>query len=75
MTMQLRTQDDFIQYLKDFRSWDHQGESYDAVGMMHLLGACLDNLQHNASKSDLADLSECLEAHQVAFLKLLASRL
>lgn len=73
--MQTRTLEELIQYLRDFRTFGNQGEGYDAVGMSHLLGACLDNLRQNASKSDLADLPECLEAHQVMFLKKLATGL
>ena len=73
--MNAQTLDDLIQHLREYRSWGNQSEGYDAVGMSHLLGACLDNLKENATKADLADLSECLEAHQVAFLKVLAARL
>ena len=73
--MQLNTLDDLVQHLKDFRTWGNQSEGYDAVGMLHLLGACLDNLRKNASKTDLADLPECLEAHQLMFLKKLATGL
>lgn len=73
--MQAQTLEDLIRHLREFRSWGNQSEGYDAVGMSHLLGACLDSLKQNATKSDLADLAECLEAHQVSFLKVLASRL
>jgi hypothetical protein len=73
--MQLQTLEELVQHLKDFRTWGNQSEGYDAVGMLHLLGACLDNLRQNASKSDLADLPECLEAHQLMFLKKLATGL
>lgn len=73
--MQLNSIEDLVQHLKDFRTWGNQSEGYDAVGMLHLLGACLDNLRKNASKSDLADLPECLEAHQLMFLKKLATGL
>jgi hypothetical protein len=73
--MQLNSLDDLVQHLKDFRTWGNQSEGYDAVGMLHLLGACLDNLRKNASKTDLADLPECLEAHQLMFLKKLATGL
>lgn len=73
--MQMRSLEELTQYLKDFRSFGNQGEGYDAVAMSHLLGACLDNLRQNASKTDLADLPECLEAHQIMFLKKLAGGL
>ena len=71
--MQVQTIEDLIRHLKDFRTWGNQGEGYDAVGALHLLGACLDNLRLNASKSDLAELPECLEPHQLMFLKNLAA--
>jgi hypothetical protein len=73
--MHFGTFGDMVQFLKDFRSWGNQSEGYDCVGMTHLLGACLDNLRQNASKAELADLSECLEAHQITFLKNLGSAL
>jgi hypothetical protein len=73
--MQISTLEDLVRYLKDYRTFGNQGEGYDAVGMSHLLGACLDSLRQNASKSDLADLPECLEAHQLMFLKTLAAGL
>lgn len=73
--MNLQSHDDLVRLLKDFRTWGNQSEGYDAVGMMHLLGACLDNLRRNALPSDLKDVSECLEPHQVMFLKKLASGL
>ncbi len=73
--MQVNSLEDMVQHLKDFRTWGNQSEGYDAVGMFHLLGACLDNLRQNATKADLADLPECLEAHQVMFLKKLATGL
>lgn len=73
--MNLNTLEDLVQHLKDFRTWGNQSEGYDAVAMLHLLGACLDNLRQNASKTDLADLPECLEAHQIMFLKKLATGL
>ncbi|HLY07753.1 MAG TPA: hypothetical protein VKW04_00485 [Planctomycetota bacterium] len=70
--MQAHTLEELIQHLREYRSWGNQSEGYDATGMSHLLGACLDNLKENATKADLADVAECLEAHQVAFLKKLA---
>ena len=73
--MQHQSLEDLVRYLKDFRSWGNQGEGYDALAVSHLLGACLDNLRQNASKSDLADLPECLEPHQIMFLKKLATGL
>jgi hypothetical protein len=73
--MQAQTLEDLIRHLKEFRSWGNQSEGYDALAMSHLLGACLDNLRQNASKADLADLSECLEPPQVMFLKKLAGGL
>ena len=73
--MQVNSLEDLAQHLKDFRTWGNQSEGYDAVAMFHLLGACLDNLRLNATKADLADLSECMEAHQLMFLKKLATGL
>ena len=73
--MQVNSLEDMVQHLKDFRSWGNQSEGYDAAAMFHLLGACLDNLRQNATKADLADLQECLEDHQVMFLKKLSSGL
>jgi len=73
--MQVQTLEDLIRHLREFRSWGNQSEGYDAVAMSHLLGACLDSLRQNASKADLGDLAECLEAHQVMFLKNLAAGL
>lgn len=73
--MQAQSLEDLIRQLRDFRSWGNQSEGYDAVGMSHLLGACLDSLRENATRTDLADLGECLKAPQVSFLKSLAARL
>jgi len=73
--MNAQTLDDLIRQLREFRSWGNQSEGYDAVGMSHLLGACLDSLRKNATKADLADLAECLEPHQVMYLKKLAAGL
>ncbi len=73
--MQVHTFEELAQYLRDYRNWGNQSEGYDAVGMLHLLGACLDNLRQFASKADLADLPECLEAPQVMFLKKLTDGL
>jgi len=73
--MQAQTLDDLIRHLREFRAWGNQSEGYDAVAMSHLLGACLDSLRQNATKSDLSELGECLEPHQVAFLKKLAAGL
>ena len=73
--MQAQTLDDLIRHLREFRAWGNQSEGYDAVAMSHLLGACLDSLRQNATKADLADLGECLEPHQVSFLKTLAAGL
>lgn len=73
--MQAQSLEDLIRQLREFRSWGNQSEGYDAVGMSHLLGACLDSLKRNATKADLADLAECLNAPQVTFLKTLAATL
>ena len=73
--MQANTMEDLVRHLREFRAWANQSEGYDAVAMYRLLGACLDNLRRNASKSDLADLAECLEAPQVMFLKKLATEI
>ncbi len=55
--MQAQTLEDLIRHLREFRSWGNQSEGYDATAMSHLLGACLDNLQKNAMKADLTDLT------------------
>ena len=73
--MQHQSLEDLVRYLKDFRSWGNQGEGYDALAMTRMLGACLDSLRLNATKSDLAELPECLEPHQIMFLKKLATGL
>jgi len=73
--MQAQTLEDLIRHLREFRSWGNQSEGYDAVAMSHLLGACLDSLRRNATKADLADLAECLDAPQLTFLKTLANAL
>jgi hypothetical protein len=73
--MQHQSLEDLVRYLKDFRSWGNQGEGYDALAMSRLLGACLDNFRQNATKTDLAELPECLEPHQIMFLKKLAAGL
>ena len=49
--MQVNSLEDMAQHLREFRSWGNQSEGYDAVGMFHLLGACLDNLRKNATKA------------------------
>jgi len=73
--MQLHRYEDLLRLLKDYRSWGNAGEGYDYVGMIHLLGACLENLKKYASDSELNELSECLEAGQIQFLKKLSLRL
>lgn len=73
--MNLQNFDDLVRLLKEYRAWGNQSEGYDAVAMIRLLGACLDSLRQNALPSDLKDLPECLEPHQLMFLKKLAAGL
>jgi len=73
--MQHQSLEDLVRYLKDFRSWGNQGEGYDGLAMSRLLGACLDSLRQNATKSDLTDLADCLEPNQIMFLKKVAAGL
>lgn len=73
--MEIRRYEDLVQFLKDFRSWGNAGEGYDYVGMIHLLGACLENLRKYASESELAELGECLEAGQIQFMKRISLRI
>ena len=72
--MRLGAFEDLVRYLRDYRTWGNAGEGYDSVGMMHLLGACLENLKKYASEPQLKELGDCLEASQILFLKKLAQR-
>ncbi len=72
--MQAGSHEELIRYLREFRTWGNAGEGYDYVGMLHLLGACLENLRKYASESELKELGDCLEAGQLLFLKKLAQR-
>jgi len=56
-----------VDLLRTWRSWS--GDGYDVGGMMHLLGACLDNLKAHALEAELDELAEFLEPAQVEFLR------
>jgi len=73
--VQAQSLEELIRHLREFRAWGNQSEGYDAIAMIHLLGACLDSLRRNATKADLADMAECLEPHQVMFLRSLTAQL
>ena len=51
------------------------GDQYDFVGMVHLLAACLDNLQAHALEAELEDIGGCFNDSQKAFLKKLVDYL
>jgi hypothetical protein len=64
--------EELVQFLRTWRNFADP-YMYDFVGMAHLLGACLDNLEENAPEEDLLeDLSDCLTEEQIAFLKKIA---
>lgn len=60
---------------KAVKSWgvSTPAGQYDSVGVIHLLGACLDNLRGNASEAELERLPECLDEAQQLFLRKLAT--
>jgi len=45
------------------------GDDYDFVGLVHLLAACLDNLQAHALEAELEDIGGCFTDSQKAYLK------
>ena len=72
--MNIRSYEDLLDFLKN---WEKQrdGSEYDFVGMAHLLGACLENLEKFSLEAELDRLSECLEEKPAQFLKKLAERI
>ncbi len=51
------------------------GDDYDFVGIVHLLAACLDNLQAHALDAELEDIGGCFTDSQKAFLNKLTGYL
>jgi hypothetical protein len=60
---------------KAVKSWgvSTPAGQYDSVGVIHLLGACLDNLRGNANEAELERITECLDEDQQLFLRKLAA--
>lgn len=65
--MEIESFDELTKYLREFDTWDHRG-GYDFNGMVHLLGACIDNLRRHALPEEIAQVKHSLERHQLAFL-------
>jgi len=72
--MRIDTYDQLIKFLRTTHSVSG-GDQYDFVGMVHLLAACLDNLQSKALDAELEDIGGCFSDSQKAFLKKLVAYL
>lgn len=66
---------DLKEFLRHWTFWGGDEGPYDVVGMMCLLGACLDNLREFALHAELEDVGECLTPEQAEFLQNLATQL
>jgi hypothetical protein len=62
------------EYLRSFQNWKDPQGPYDFVGMVSLMGACLDNLRRNADEEELARIMDILGNHQVIFGKMIFCR-
>ena len=67
----------YEQLEKGVRAWGlpPSTDTYDPVGVIHLLAACLDNLRENALDVDLEELPDCLDEAQQKFLRKIAGYL
>lgn len=67
--MKIESFPELAELFRNFRqSGDPEGP-YDFNGMVHLLGACLDNLRRNAHQHELDEIPDLLSNHQVRFCK------
>jgi hypothetical protein len=69
--MQISSFEELAATVRDFTTWGNRG-GYDFGGALHLLGACLENMQKHAQQSELEEMAERLKPDQIAFLKKLA---
>ncbi|HEX5221179.1 MAG TPA: hypothetical protein VFZ59_16570 [Verrucomicrobiae bacterium] len=66
--MNISSFEELVEYLRNFTTWGNRG-GYDFGGAIHLFGASLDNLRKNATRVELEELKERLEADQIEFIK------
>ena len=72
--MTFQSYEELEEFLRSWRNWHGEGD-YDFTGMVHLLAACLGNLNEHALEADLEDLAEHLDESQVQTLRRLAGYL
>lgn len=66
----IQTYEQLTARLRDWTSFgDGPGTQYDYNGMLHLLGACVDNLRENVDEHVLQTFGPCLEEDQLSFLE------
>ena len=58
--MEVKSFEDLARVIRSFETWEQKG-GYDLVGMVHLLGAAIDNLRQHANQEEFGDILECLE--------------
>lgn len=66
--MEIKSYEDLVAYLRQFETWG-EGGGYDFVGVVHLLGACLDNLGQHAIADELETIEDILDPVQWSLLK------
>jgi hypothetical protein len=63
----IRNYEDLENFLRHFSLWE--GYQYDPNGIIHLLGALVDNLTEHVLDAELEDVRCLLSLEQIAFLK------
>jgi hypothetical protein len=69
--MEISSFEDLAATLRNFTTWGNRG-GYDIGGALHLLGACLENIEKHAKQTELEEMAEHLDPDRIAFLKKLA---
>ena len=68
---EVETYGDLLSFLRSWRSFEDP-QVYDFGGMVHLLKACLDNLNELAVEGEIEDIGNYLDEKQKRFLTKLA---
>ena len=65
----IKSYEELVRYLREFRSWHGDVAPYDFGGVVHLLAALLDNLKAHGAEAEFEDLHEYFTPDQVETLK------
>ncbi|MEO0452431.1 MAG: hypothetical protein AAFZ74_19115 [Pseudomonadota bacterium] len=60
--------DELLRFVRGWTSWDDPN-SYDAVGILSVLAACLDNLAEMGNEGDVEHIPYVLDSRQIEVLK------